>query len=59
MDTANMLINVAAIVTGLFIYIGISNTRWGKEHADFQYAIMLIAILFAVVVGGLIRWLVR
>ena len=54
-----MLINVAAIVSGLFIYIGITNTKWGKEHTDIQYFIMLVSILCAVLVGGLIRWLLR
>ena len=58
MDTANMLINVVAILTGLFLYIGVTNTKWGKEHEGYQYAIMLGTILFAVLVGGFIRWLV-
>ncbi len=57
MDTANMLINVLAICSGLAMYIGVCNTRWGKEHANLQYAIMLGAIMFAVVIGGLIRCL--
>lgn len=59
MDTANMLINVLAIAGGLVIYIGISNTAWGKKHQQYQYAIMLMAILFAVILGGVIRWLLR
>ena len=58
MDTANMIINVIAILAGLTIYIGISNTKWGKAHSQYQYTIMLVAILLAVVIGGLIRWLV-
>lgn len=57
MDTANMLINVAAILGGLVIYIFISNTKWGKSHEQYQYAIMLIAIMAAVLLGGLARWL--
>ena len=59
MDTVNMLVNVAAIFSGLFLYIGISNTKWGKEHSDYPYAMMLVSILFAVLVGGLIRWLIN
>ncbi|MCR5195523.1 MAG: hypothetical protein K6D38_04345 [Pseudobutyrivibrio sp.] len=59
MDTANMLINVVAILSGLVLYIIVTNTKWGKKHEDIQYAIMLGTILFAVLVGGLIRWLVR
>ena len=58
MDTANMLINVAAIFAGLLIYIFISNTKWGKKHEQYQYAIMLMAIMAAVLLGGLVRWLV-
>jgi hypothetical protein len=58
MDTANMLINVAAIFGGLLIYIFISHTKWGKDHEDYQYLLMLIAILSAVLLGGLVRWLV-
>ena len=57
MDTVNMIINVIAILAGLTIYIGICNTRWGKAHQQFQYMIMLGAILMAVLIGGLIRWL--
>ncbi|WP_167511301.1 hypothetical protein [Pseudobutyrivibrio xylanivorans] len=58
MNTANMLINVAAILAGLMIYIFISNTKWGKDHEQFQYAIMLMAIMAAVLLGGLARWLI-
>ena len=58
MDTANMLINVVAILAGLGFYILITNTRWGKAHEDFQYGIMLMAIMAAVLLGGLVRWLV-
>ncbi|SFI12913.1 hypothetical protein SAMN04487830_12417 [Pseudobutyrivibrio sp. OR37] len=58
MDTVNMIINVIAIMAGLTIYIAISNTKWGKAHQQFQYAIMLGAILLAVFIGGFIRWLI-
>ncbi|SDB21756.1 hypothetical protein SAMN02910298_01043 [Pseudobutyrivibrio sp. YE44] len=58
MNTANMLINVAAILAGLVIYILISNTKWGKAHQDYQYAIMLMAMMAAVLIGGLVRWLI-
>ena len=55
MNTANMLINVGAIVEGLGLYIFITNTRWGKAHEQFQYAIMLGTIMVAVVIGGMLR----
>ncbi|MBR1622627.1 MAG: hypothetical protein IJ675_01775 [Pseudobutyrivibrio sp.] len=58
MDTVNMIINVIAILAGLTLYIGVSNTKWGKAHSQYQYAIMLGAILMAVLIGGFIRWLV-
>ncbi|CBK73731.1 hypothetical protein CIY_08570 [Butyrivibrio fibrisolvens 16/4] len=57
MDTANMLINVAAILAGLVLYIFVTNTKWGKDHEQYQYMIMLGTILVAVIVGGLLRWL--
>ena len=58
MDTVNMIINVIAILAGLTIYIGICNTKWGKANQQYQYGIMLGAILLAVLIGGFIRWLV-
>ena len=57
MDTANMIVNVIAILSGLALYMAIVNSKWGKAHEGFQYAIMLGTILFAVLVGGFIRWL--
>ena len=57
MNTVNMIINVIAILAGLSIYIGVMNTKWGKTHQEFQYGIMLGAILCAVLIGGCIRWL--
>ena len=57
MDYANLIVNFAAILAGLFMYLFIVNSKWGKKHEDIQYAIMLFCLLFAVLVGGLIRWL--
>jgi hypothetical protein len=58
MDTANMIINVIAILAGLGIYMAIMNSSWGKKHQEYMYAIMLGAILLAVLIGGFVRWLV-
>ena len=52
-----MIINVIAILSGLGLYMAIVNSKWGKAHEEFMYAIMLGTILFAVLVGGFIRWL--
>ena len=52
-----MIVNVIAILSGLALYMAIVNSKWGKAHEGFQYAIMLGTILFAVLVGGFIRWL--
>jgi hypothetical protein len=52
-----MLINVAAILAGLVLYIFVTNTKWGKDHEQYQYMIMLGTILLAVLIGGLLRWL--
>ena len=58
MDTINMIINVIAILVGLGLYMGVMNASWGKKHQEYMYAIMLGTIIFAVIVGGVIRWLV-
>ncbi|MBE5917219.1 MAG: hypothetical protein E7273_10310 [Pseudobutyrivibrio ruminis] len=57
-NTVNMFINVVAILAGLCLYIGVMNSSWGKKHQEYMYAIMLGTIIFAVIVGGVIRWLV-
>ena len=57
MDWLNMIINVIAIFAGLGIYLGAMHTKWGREHEDYQYAIMLAAILTACLVGGLLRFI--
>lgn len=56
MDWQNLIINIIGIFAGLAIYIIVMNTKWGEEHADFQYAIMLVSILAACIVGGVLRW---
>lgn len=55
MDSRNMLINVVAILVGLALYIIVTNTKWGKEHGQFQYMIMLGTIMMAVCIGGFLR----
>lgn len=59
MEWKNLIINVIAIFAGLFIYIGISYTKWGKKHSDMQFFIMLVSILSPVVIVGLIRHFVE
>ena len=56
MDWMGLVINVAAIFIGLAFYLGILHTKWGEEHKDYQYAIMLAAVLAACVVAGGLRW---
>ena len=58
MDWAGLAVNVAAIFIGLAFYLGISRTKWGKEHQEYQYGIMLAAVLAACVVAGVLRVLV-
>lgn len=52
-----MVINIIAIFVGLAGYLGIMHTKWGREHEDYQYAIMLAAILGACLIGGALRML--
>ena len=58
MDWSGLICNLIAIFAGLFIYIGILHTKWGKTHEDYQYAIMLAAVIGACLIGGLLRWLI-
>ncbi len=58
MDWAGLIVNVAAIFIGLAIFLGIINSKWGKEHQDIQYFIMLVAVLAACVIAGVLRLLV-
>lgn len=55
MDWLGLTINLIAIFAGLGLYIWIGHTKWGKEHQEYQYAIMLAAILAACLVGGVLR----
>ncbi|MCR4998316.1 MAG: hypothetical protein K6A05_00585 [Lachnospiraceae bacterium] len=55
MDWAGMIINLVAIALGLGVYIGIMNSKFGKEHVEYQYAIMLGTIILACLFGGLLR----
>lgn len=55
MDWLNMIINVVAIFVGLALYLVVQNSKWGKEHTEYQYAVMLCTILLAVIVGGILR----
>ncbi len=55
MDWLGLGINLVAIFAGLALYIGIGHTKWGKEHEQYQYAIMLGAILAACLIGGCLR----
>ncbi len=55
MNSMGMLINLFAIICGLAAYIGIMNSKFGKKHANLQYAIMLLTIILACLVGGLLR----
>lgn len=52
-----MVINIIAIFVGLAAYLGIMHTKWGREHEEYQYAIMLAAILGACLIGGALRML--
>ncbi len=58
MDWAGMIINLVAIALGLGVYIGIMNSKFGQEHTEYQYAIMLGTIILACLIGGLMRVIV-
>ena len=56
MDWQGLVINIIAIFAGLFLYIAVARSKWGREHEEYQYALMLAAILGACVVGGVLRY---
>ncbi len=56
MDWSGLIINVTAIFVGLGIYIAITKSKWGEKHQEYQYAIMLVTILLACLLGGFLRW---
>ncbi|MDD6428953.1 hypothetical protein [Candidatus Weimeria sp. HCP3S3_B5] len=47
--------NFVCLVAGVFIYLGIMHTGWGKAHTRYQVFIMIVSIAAACLVGGLIR----
>ena len=55
MDWAGMLINVFAIFCGLGLYTRVMNSKFGQTHEQWQYAIMLCAIIIACLIGGVLR----
>lgn len=55
MDWVNLGINLIAIIGGLACYIAIMNSKFGREHANLQYAIMLGTIILACLIGGVLR----
>ena len=57
MNVVEFIVNVLAIFSGLFIYIGVIKSEWGKKHAHHQYLIMLGAVLAGALIGGVLRWL--
>ena len=52
-DWRVILANVVAIAIGLGLFLLITRSKWGKEHREFYYLIMLLALI--AVAGGL--WL--
>lgn len=37
--------NVVAIAIGLGLFLLITRSKWGKEHREFYYLIMLLALI--------------
>lgn len=55
MDWKGLICSFVALMVGLFSYIGITNTNWGKKYSDYQYAIMLACVIIACIVGGVLK----
>lgn len=44
-DWRVILANVVAIAIGLGFFLLITRSKWGKEHREFYYLIMLLALI--------------
>ena len=44
-DWRVILANVVAIAIGLGLFLLITRSKWGKEHREFYYLIMLLALI--------------
>lgn len=44
-DWRVILANVVAIAIGLGLFLLITPSKWGKEHREFYYLIMLLALI--------------
>ena len=44
-DWRVILANVVAIAIGLGLFLLIPRSKWGKEHREFYYLIMLLALI--------------
>ena len=56
MDWIGLICNLVALVAGLFLYIGITNSKFGKKYENLQYGIMLVCVIAACVIGGVLKW---
>ncbi len=55
MDWIGIIVNMTVIFVGLFLYLGIMHTEWGKAHEKQHFIVMLVALLVACVVAGGLR----
>lgn len=55
MDWIGLTVNIIAIFCGLSLYIAITKSKWGREHAQYQYAIMLVTLLLSCLFCGVLR----
>ena len=56
MDWQGLIVNLVALFAGLFLYIAVTGSKWGQEHEEYQYAIMLASVILACLVGGILRF---
>lgn len=57
MEFTKLIINVATVFIGLFLYLAVMNSPIGKKYEKYQYAIMAACIILAIIVGGIIIWI--
>ncbi|MGN0483588.1 MAG: hypothetical protein ACI4HI_08565 [Lachnospiraceae bacterium] len=55
MDWIGLLCSLIALIAGLVFYILLTGSKWGKEHEQYQYAIMLVCVIAACAIGGVLK----
>ncbi len=59
LDWIGLIGNFIAIFFGLFLYIIITHSKWGKAHEKYQYGIMLVCVILACLFGWGLKYVIN